>query len=313
MKSSHADYRRYERTGVTLPVTVSHSQHVLPLQLRTLNISSGGLGLVREMGLQMRQGDPVTLRFRGMDDQPLAAHVVHVGPHHVGLSLLKHALSDMELDQLINLAPWLQRQKVRAKRALWTQSRRFAVLSVNTLLRPLLLQQIKPKVLFAVYGSERDVRTYYTPTLQKLLPPMIIAGFIRAGRHRGLMVASQHLESELAKSNDKVEDYLLKLRKEFPKVRRIALVGRLPTFVRKAGLDITAPFVDGSMGTRYMIWDVARQMRALPGYQNDIGIIVLGGAGRIGDPVCRDLLREFPRVVAFDPRYTEEQEEVFTR
>lgn len=37
--------------------------------------------------------------------------------------------------------------------------------------------------------------------------------------------------------------------------------------------------VEGSLGTRYMIWDVARQMRERPQYCQQNSIVVLGGAG----------------------------------
>src|SRR5690606_37134217 len=78
-----------------------------------------------------------------------------------------------------------------------------------------------------------------------------------------------------------------------------------------AGLEIAPPYVDGSMGTRYMIWDVARQMRELPEYMGETSIVVLGGAGRIGNKVCEDLSQLFSTVIAFDPRYDQE-EKVYT-
>ncbi|MCG8317028.1 MAG: hypothetical protein MI976_27740, partial [Pseudomonadales bacterium] len=71
------------------------------------------------------------------------------------------------------------------------------------------------------------------------------------------------------------------------------------------------PYVDGSMGTRYMIWDVARQMRMLPEYRHESALCVLGGAGRIGNMVCEDLTREYSTVIAFDSRYKKD-EKIYT-
>jgi hypothetical protein len=51
-------------------------------------------------------------------------------------------------------------------------------------------------------------------------------------------------------------------------------------------------------------------MRARPENSGETGIVVLGGAGRIGNAVCEDLTGLFETVVAFDPRY--EQDEAVT-
>jgi len=125
------------------------------------------------------------------------------------------------------------------------------------------------------------------------------------------MVASKFYEYELAEDSEKVRTYLEQLQDEFPDIDTIALVGRLPNFVMKAGVDIEPPYVDGSMGTRYMIWDIGRQMQMRPKYHTEDIITVLGGAGRIGNLVCEDLTRVYRTVIAYDPRY-DQQEEVYT-
>lgn len=140
------------------------------------------------------------------------------------------------------------------------------------------------------------------------MPSNLVLGFIRNQDMRGLLVASQFLEDELEEDSEKVRLYVDQLQKDYPDVQQIALVGRLPNFVMKAGIEITEPLVEGSLGTRYMIWDVARQMRERPQYCQQNSIVVLGGAGRIGNAVCQDLTNLYDKVIGFDPRYEEDRE-----
>lgn len=305
MKAAQGEYRRHERTGLKLPVDIEiEGQHV---DASMLNVSMSGLALTRDQALSLQKNQVVKVQFPGLPTLAAEARVVYIGPEHVGLSLYHARFSDTDIDSLVSIAPYWERFKVYAKRALWTQTRRLAVLAVNTLLRPLLLSAVKPKFLFAAYGTRRDVDTYFTPWMEKILPPVIICGFIRNEKKRGFMVASKYLESELLEESEKVKSYLRNLQIEYPGMERIALVGRLPNFVLKAGLPIEAPFVSGAMGTRYMIWDAARQMKELPAYVGERGITVLGGAGRIGNLVCEDLTQLYDTVIAFDKRYENEE------
>ncbi|CBL46774.1 Hypothetical protein HDN1F_31910 [gamma proteobacterium HdN1] len=308
MKTAHGDFRRYERTNLRLPIGLEiGNQH---LDADTMNISQGGIALAKNGVSPLTKGQVIKVNFKSVAGMSTAARVVHVGPEHVGLSLHKGRLTGQDMDSLIDTAPTWQQLNIKVRRSIWTLSRRAAVLSVNTFLRPLLMAWVRPRFLFAAYGSRKDVETYLTPRMAKLLPPIMIGGFIRNGKQRGFMVASKYLESELASSSERVRDYLENLKSDFGNVQRIALVGRLPNFVLKSGIPIENPFVSGAMGTRFMIWDVARQMKALPQYRDEQGIVVLGGAGRIGNPICEDLLSIFKTVIAFDTRY--EQEEVLS-
>ncbi len=305
MKTSHGEYRQDSRTGIRIPVTVEFAED--QLQTSTLNLSFGGIRLKKPKDLSLEPGQQVQVRFDPSTNFIVPAKVVHVGEDHLGLKLLRTRLSGQDFARIIRTAPAWQRARVAIRRALWTGVRRFGMLTANTWARPLLLRQVKPTFLFAVYGSLKDVRTYYTPAMERVLPTTLIGGVIRNRDRRGLLIASKYLENELAEDSDKVRHYIQQLREDFPSVERIALVGRLPNFVMKAGLPIADPFVDGSMGTRYMIWDVARQMLEMPEYRDERSIIVLGGAGRIGSLVCEDLLSLYPEVIGFDPRYQQEQ------
>ena len=239
------------------------------------------------------------------------ARIVHVGDDQIGLQLDDTRFTEQDIHNIIRTAPWQQRALIAMRRLFWKGARRAAVFTANTLLRKILLRLYNPSFIFAVYGNARDVSTYYTPRMLRWMPPNILGGFIRHQGRRGLLVGSKFLESELAEDSAKVRCYLDDLRSEFPAVQKIALVGRLPNFAMKAGIDIAQPFVDGSMGTRYMIWDVAQQLREMPEYKGETSIVVLGGAGRIGNKVCEDLATLYSTVIAFDPRYDQE-EKVYT-
>ncbi len=309
MSTLHGEYRRHERTHVRTAVSVD-----LPLgnlDTKTLDVSHRGIGLKKPNELTLTSGQTVNVVFNRMHGKAVQARIVHVGEHHIGLQLDQSRFSDNDIDGIIQSAPWPQRLLVAMRRAFWRGTRRTGVLALNTVLRQLILRLYRPSFLFAVYGNERDASTYYTPSMLKLMPANLLGGFIRHRNKKGLMVGSKFLENELAEDSDKVRQYMQDLQAEFSSIKKIALVGRLPNFVMKAGLEITPPFVDGSMGTRYMIWDVARQMRELPEYRGETSIVVLGGAGRIGNLVCEDLAREFSAVIAFDPRYDQE-EKIYT-
>jgi len=255
----------------------------------------------------IRPGQQVALVFPDLNQRRITARVIKSST--AGIELQIDDASGLTKDN--NFFEILRRASkpllAATKKTFWKTTRRAGVLLVNTALRKPLLALIRPTFLFAVYGNERDVGTYYTPRMLRWMPPLIIAGFIKNGRHRGLMIGSKYLETELAADSEKVRDYIQSIGEEFGQIQRVALVGRLPNFVMKAGLQISAPYVDGSMGTRFMIWDAARKMRSLPQYANEISLVVLGGAGRIGSLICEDLARSFSVVIAFDPRHTEEK------
>jgi hypothetical protein len=289
MSTLHGEYRRHERTGVKTDVSID-----LPLgnlDTTTLDVSQRGLAIKKPAVLNLAAGQSVSVVFNRMGGKMVQARIVHVGENHIGLQLDQVRFTEHDIDGIIRSAPWYERLLVSARRSFWKSARRTAVLAVNTVLRQALLRLYRPTFIFAVYGNERDVSTYYTQRMLSMMPPNILGGFIRHRQHRGMLVGSKFLESELAEDSTKVRTFLQDLQTEF-----------LPNFAMKAGLEITPPFVDGSMGTRYMIWDVARQMKELPEYMGETSIVVLGGAGRIGNKVCEDLSQMFSTVIAFDPR-----------
>lgn len=306
MKTMHRERRRHSRSRTGIPVNLTFANATI--QTTAAFTSVRELRLKRPNRLFVAPGENVDISFGDTSDNAMTATVAYVGKSDIGLQLVQEWLSDHELDKLAANASIWRRRYARSKRLLWQNARRFGVLAANTWLRPLIIALVRPRFVFAVYGNEKDAETYFTPGLVKLMPPNLVLGFIRNQNMRGLVVASQSLENTLQADSGKVRDYIEELHKDFPGAERIALVGRLPNFVKKAGIEITAPLVEGSLGTRYMIWDVARQMRERAEFTQYRSIVVLGGAGRIGNAVCEDLTSLYDRVIALDPRYEEETE-----
>jgi hypothetical protein len=199
---------------------------------------------------------------------------------------------------------------ISVKRRLWVFGRMAAFFCVN-LLWPLFKHVIKPQVVFAVYGTRGDQRAYIPNWFKRICPPIVVLAYIKDKKSRGVMISSVYSEEELASDSKKVRKYIGDMRKAFPNVNRFALVGRLPGFSMKAGIDITSPLVDGSLGTRFAMYESATQIAGkLEDRSQATSIAILGGAGRIGSKLIDDLCKLFQTVIAIDPRYTEDQQEL---
>ncbi len=305
MSTSHGEYRRHPRTGIRTDISLDLED--TDLATKTRDISYSGMAITKPSSISLEPGQSISVSFNRLPNLKVPARVVRVAGDQIGLELDHVRLSELDLENIIETAPVHQRWRVYLKRSTWKLMRRSGIFLVNTILRRPLLAFTKPTFLFAVYGNEEDASTYYTPTMLKLMPPLMLGSIIRNKKFRGLMVASKYYEHELEQNSDKVKNYLQQLKDEFGHIETIALVGRLPNFVMKAGIKIEKPYVDGSMGTRYMIWDTGCQMREYEQYKNENTITVLGGAGRIGNLVCNDLAQEYSTVIAFDPRYKQDE------
>jgi len=307
MRRMQGEYRRHMRSGIRIPVVLRYSDQTLYTD--TLNISASGMGLKHPDTTRFKTGEIIDVTLGDRPDLTVQATVAHVGPKHVGLQFHRPPMSDQELGRVYNCAPWWQRLWTMATRAAWRTGRRLAVFCANTLLRPLILKVVQPRFIFAAYGTERQASTYYSPFLARWMPFNLILGYIQHQDVRGLLVAPQYLEHELRGVPNKVRRYIDQLQQDFPTAGRIALVGRLPVFAMKAGVEMNSPLVEGSRGTRYMIWDIARTLREREIANPSDGIVVIGGGGRIGAAVSHDVAGLYSQVVAFDPRFQVEQEE----
>lgn len=253
--------------------------------------------------LDLLLGKKLKLKINDNNNYTFSAELKEFSANEISVGVDEKQFSPMLFSNSDLINALLLRYKRRLARATWLTLRRTAMLLTNSVLRKPLLRIIKPSFLFAAYGDERDVGAYMTPFSLRVTPPLILAGIIKIGKRRGLLIAPKYYEKELEASSDKVRRYMSQIQNEFSKIKTIALVGRLPNFVMKAGLDLEPPYVDGSVGTRFMLFETAKKMKAMDRYQNETSIAVLGGAGRIGNQVVEDISTIYSNVVAFDNRY----------
>lgn len=129
----HGEYRRHLRSGIRVPVILTYANHTI--EANTLDISAGGLRLKRPERVYIRPGEAVDVDFRDMAGTKVAATVTHSGKSHIGLQFYRRRFSENELNTLYGAAPAWQRLTATSKRALWKNSRRFAVFLANTYLR----------------------------------------------------------------------------------------------------------------------------------------------------------------------------------
>ena len=191
-------------------------------------------------------------------------------------------------------------------RKLWLAGRMALITYIN-LGWPLVRASHKTDVVFACYGTRGDMRAYGPDWFRKFFP-VGVAAFLKDKSSEGFMVSSVYSEEELASDSDKVRAYISELQRKMPNAKRIALIGRLPGFCLRAGIEIKPPLVDGAYGTRFAMYGSAMSLLdKLENKQMGTSIAILGGAGRIGSQVIEDLSYVFKDVIAIDPRYTEEK------
>lgn len=163
---------------------------------------------------------------------------------------------------------------------------------------------VTPAVMFAVYGEERHQRAYWPAWVHRRLRPAFPIGLIRFGRGWGIIVASKQSAEAFERDPRLVLGYLDAIRREVPRSGPVALAGRLPTWVLRAGGSIRSPFVDGALGTRFaMRAAILRGAGKLDVPTQELCLALLGGAGRIGSQLSHDMSGDFSEVIAFDPRY----------
>jgi hypothetical protein len=323
-RSYKREFNRYE---VSLPLNLESRSH--RIIARSKNLSAGGASItlvdfvqsedIEDQGsitiraqsgeistpyeITYRKENVIGIRFS--DSQPSHTdtlnHIFETAPKN----LIRHHGPANDSFSRVE-----KKHHISFKRRLWVAGRMAAFLGVN-LLWPLLKHVVKPQVVFAVYGTRGDQRAYFPHWFKRICPPVVIAAYIKDKASRGVMISSVYSEEELASDSKKVRKYIGDMRKAFPSVNRFALVGRLPGFSMKAGINIARPLVDGSLGTRFAMYESAVQIaEKLEDKSRASTIAILGGAGRIGSKLIDDLCKSFQTVIAIDPRYTEEQQEL---
>lgn len=163
-----------------------------------------------------------------------------------------------------------------------------------------------PLFAFMVYGTVRDKRAFFPGWVERFLPPTFPIGLVKFGKKTGLLLATYHDASAMSDRPVLVPPLLDDLAQRFPTLRSVALAGQLPSWTHKAGGEISAPFVQGTRGTRYAMLKCALALSEKTGRSaSDLTIAVIGGAGYTGRFVVADLANHFKQVIAYDPRYNE--------
>jgi hypothetical protein len=322
-RSYKREFNRYE---VSLPLILESGSH--RIIARSKNLSAGGASItlvdfvqsedIEDQGsitIRAQSGEistPYEITYR--KENVIGIRFSDSKPSHT--ETLNHLFESAPINRTLpdpandSFRAAEEKHYISFKRRLWVAGRMAAFLGVN-LLWPLLQHVVKPQVVFAVYGTRGDQRAYFPKWFKRICPPVVIAAYIKDKASRGVMISSVYSEEELASDSKKVKKYIGDMRKAFPNVNRFALVGRLPGFSMKAGIDITYPLVDGSLGTRFAMYESAVQIaEKLEDKSRASTIAILGGAGRIGSKLIDDLCKSFQTVIAIDPRYTEEQQEL---
>lgn len=167
---------------------------------------------------------------------------------------------------------------------------------------------LRDPLIFAVYGTAKDQRAYWPTWLDWLMPSVFPIGLIRYGKRKGMIVASKVSVEEFDKNPALALDYVKDIKREFPHAQAVALAGRLPGWVFKAGGEIEAPFVNGSLGTRYAMMCAVKECAAKRKVTaKHLVLALLGGAGHTGSQVVGDTAKIFGRVIALDPRFNDQQ------
>ena len=323
IKRTINEERKEERYEIYLPLIIESNGRRIIARSKNLSIGGASISLVDPVNTESIENEgSITIRTNfGNINTPY--EVTYRKENIVGIRFnsnsalnidtLNHVFTNMSIAHAFPVAanetkttPINRGFFGDIKRRLWIVLRMTGILSAN-LCWPLLKHIVRPKVVFAVYGTRGDQRAYVPDWFRKIFPPVAVAAYIKDKFSRGVMVSSVYSEEELAADSSKVRKYIDDLKREFPNANRIALVGRLPGFTLKAGIPITPPLVDGSFGTRFAMYDSAVQIASkMEDETHKNAIAILGGAGRIGASLIEDLCSKFQTIIAIDPRYTEE-------
>lgn len=159
----------------------------------------------------------------------------------------------------------------------------------------------KPSFVFQVYGTARDRRAYFPPWVEERVEASFPIAVMRYRRRWGILAGTPYdadrLEAEPALAVELVESVLHR----FPDVP-IALAGRLPAFLYRAGYGVHRPAVSGSLGTRFAMREIGLALAKRVGRDPaTLCAAVIGASGFTGSRVVADYASVFGRVVAVDP------------
>ncbi len=175
---------------------------------------------------------------------------------------------------------------------------------------PVVRRVVRPKVVFVVYGTNSDQRAYYPGWLQPVIPYLLPIGFLKLnGKTVGFIVGSTLTMEQFEANPEEALKVMQKAKKLLPRARAIALAGRLPSWINKAGGKIVPPFVEGHTGTCYAMTLALLRAAEDQGFNpKEVRLGLLGGAGFVGSRLAETSSHHFGKVVALDPRYEQSED-----
>jgi len=152
-------------------------------------------------------------------------------------------------------------------------------------------------------GTDKDISTYMPSNfLIKFAPIISIIGFIRNNKDKknGIIFATKYYIKDIEKENKEKIIKIIKKYANILKVKKVALVGRLPKILFETDKSL---FVEGKTGTVFtVIGAVKKTIQDLNLNSNKITIGVIG-VGFIGKEVLENLKNMgFMSIIGFDIR-----------
>lgn len=175
-----------------------------------------------------------------------------------------------------------------------------------------LVIRAKPDFIFLVYGQERHKRVCWSERKERKIGLFGHIGFIpyhRDGKKSyGVILASTITMEEFNASHARAVEVTDEVRRRFPEVQFIALAGQLPGWlVRSSGTTPQQPLIGGMRGTCFTVRQAVREISLQFSMPKNLCVAVVGGAGHTGTEVVNVLAQEYGSVIAFDPRFKEDE------
>lgn len=171
----------------------------------------------------------------------------------------------------------------------------------------------KPDFIFLVYGQERHKRDCWSKRKERKVGLFGQIGFIRYRRNNkksyGLILASTIRMEEFSASPELAITVTDEVQRCFPEVHAVALAGQLPGWlVRASGVLPLQPLIGGMRGTCFVVRQAVREISLQFSTAKHLCVAVAGGAGHTGAEAVCVLAQEYGRVIAFDPRFKEDEQ-----
>ena len=164
-------------------------------------------------------------------------------------------------------------------------------------------------IVWVVYGEKKETTRDFEPGVWIYSRLWIRYGMIsRISRSAGpqtkslsgIVVIIARPVPELERDRQSLLSVMSRLKRDFGRAKAVALAGRLPSIVKRAGATLEFPIIDGQAGTVCMAVAGVRQLRADTfGIDDKVPrtVGVLGGGGHVGSMIVERLRRDHELIV----------------